>query len=160
MAKGGGGGGQFLAVAFTDENGNHKYNPGKDALIAGVQDTNHDKTVSVGDTIVFGTYPHLDGTQAGTFTQTSAGISGVIIGPGVLHVESGTNDLFWITPTSDAAHEVLDTDGVRIIDETERGLDEVHVSGVGQIGLPDTTPVNESLQQLGDQGFLDVLIFV
>ena len=41
----------LLAVAFTDLNGNDKYNPGKDALIAAIVDTNNDNTVSVGDTI-------------------------------------------------------------------------------------------------------------
>ena len=32
----------LLAVAFTDLNGNDKYNPGKDALIAAIVDTNND----------------------------------------------------------------------------------------------------------------------
>src|SRR5262245_9545341 len=46
----------ILAVAFTDVNGNDKYD-GKDKLIAAVVDTNHDETVSPNDTIQFGTYP-------------------------------------------------------------------------------------------------------
>ena len=57
----------LLAVAFTDLNGNDKYNPGKDALIAAIVDTNNDNTVSVGDTIEWGTYPEItDGSASGT----------------------------------------------------------------------------------------------
>ena len=46
---------KFLAVAFTDLDGNHHFNANKDALIAAVVDTNHDKTISIGDTVQFGT---------------------------------------------------------------------------------------------------------
>ena len=57
----------LLAVAFTDLNGNDKYNPGKDTLIAALVDTNNDNTASVGDTIVWGTYPAIpDGSASGT----------------------------------------------------------------------------------------------
>src|SRR5262245_50516977 len=56
----------LLAVAFTDLNGNHKYNAGKDTLIAALVDTNHDGVVSVGDTVHWGTYPKLpDGSNSG-----------------------------------------------------------------------------------------------
>ena len=47
----------LLAVAFTDVNGNDKYNAGKDTLIAALVDTNKDGVVSVGDTIQWGEIP-------------------------------------------------------------------------------------------------------
>src|SRR5262245_57631831 len=57
----------LLAVAFTDLNGNNKYNPGKDTLIAALWDTNNAGVVSVGDTIQWGTYPAIpDGSASGT----------------------------------------------------------------------------------------------
>ena len=74
MAKGGQA--SILAVAYSDVNGNGKFDGNKE-LIADLVDTNHDKTVSVGDTVVFGTYPlHVDGTAGrGTFTQTTETIT-------------------------------------------------------------------------------------
>ena len=84
MPKGGNGNntlpkGNILAVAFTDLNQNGTYEANKDALIAAVVDTNHNKIIDVGDTVVFGTYPlHLDGTAGrGTFTNTSEVITSV-----------------------------------------------------------------------------------
>src|SRR5262245_49137534 len=57
----------FLAVAFTDLNGNHKFNPRKDLLIAALVDTNNDNMPSVGDTVLWGTYPAIpDGSESGT----------------------------------------------------------------------------------------------
>src|SRR5262249_1767486 len=41
----------ILAVAFTDQNGNHTYEAGTDLLIASLLDTNNDGIVSAGDTI-------------------------------------------------------------------------------------------------------------
>src|SRR5262245_55612613 len=58
---------KLLAVAFTDVNGNDTYNPGKDMLIAALQDTDLSGSVTLGDTVIFGSYPHLNGHEAGTF---------------------------------------------------------------------------------------------
>src|SRR5262245_45840280 len=79
MAKGGGGAGsgQYLAVAFTDVNGNDKFD-GKDKLIAGLVDTNKDHTASVGDTVTWGTYPHLSGNEAGAYLADDATVIAVL----------------------------------------------------------------------------------
>src|SRR5262245_49139743 len=75
MAKGGQAG--ILAVAYSELNGNGRFD--NKELIASIVDTNHDKTVSVGDTVSYGTYPlHIDGTgERGTFTQTTIEVTGV-----------------------------------------------------------------------------------
>jgi hypothetical protein len=66
----------LLAVAFTDVNGNDKYNPHKDTLIAALVDTNHDGIVSAGDTIQFGSYPSVVG---GTYTGDDYVITGTAL---------------------------------------------------------------------------------
>ena len=82
---------KFVAVAFTDVNGNGKFNANGDALIAAVVDTNNDKTVSVGDTVTFGTFPHLNGTQAGTFEGADTIITSVTLATDT-EVEVGVAD--------------------------------------------------------------------
>src|SRR5262245_40503422 len=77
---GGGGGGKekFLAVAFTDLNGDHKFSANKDALIAGVVDTNRDHIVSEGDTVQFGTYPvNSNVTETGQYTHADSIITDI-----------------------------------------------------------------------------------
>src|SRR5262245_34220480 len=64
----------LLAVAFTDLNGNHKYNSGKDMLIAALVDTNQDGVPSVGDTIHWGTYPNALG---GSYTSPDDTITAI-----------------------------------------------------------------------------------
>jgi hypothetical protein len=74
----------LLAVAFTDLNGNDKFNPGKDTLIAALVDTNNDGTVNVGDTVVFDTYPRIpDGSESGiggTFNGVDQTVMDVVHG--------------------------------------------------------------------------------
>jgi hypothetical protein len=68
-----------LAVAFTDQNGNHTYEPGTDTLIASLLDINNDHVVSVGDLIHWGTYPttiDVDGPR-GNFTGPDLLVEGV-----------------------------------------------------------------------------------
>src|SRR5262245_7720438 len=80
MPKGQGGNAgntKYLAVAFTDLNGDDKFSANKDTLIAGLVDTNHDKTVSVGDIVQFGTFPLLSGAQAGTFNGPDTPVTSV-----------------------------------------------------------------------------------
>src|SRR5262245_35729451 len=68
-----------LAVAFTDLNGNHEFDPNKDALIAAVIDTDKSGTVTPGvDIVMFGTYPHLDGTQAGSYQHDDSVIASIV----------------------------------------------------------------------------------
>src|SRR5262245_14756409 len=69
---------KILAVAFTDLNGNDKYNAGKDELIAALVDTDGSGSATIGDTITFGTFPRLDGQQAGTFLAADATVTNVI----------------------------------------------------------------------------------
>ena len=176
--KGGGGGGHthpkdILAVAFTDLNGDHKFQANKDALIAAVIDTNHDKTVSVGDTVTFGTFPHLDGTQAGTFTHADSTITFVTVADST-HIEVRVPDGFvFLTAnpkfesfTTEYNAGVLETEFIdNINNDTYPQFDEVYASnhqdfyGHGP-GDQDVTGliIETNYDRPGNDGFLDVLI--
>ena len=166
MAKGGGGGGtgQFLAVAYTDVNGNHKFDA-KDTLIAGLIDTNKDHTVSLGDTVTFGTYPHLSGKEAGTYLSndsivTSVGTptsEGVVVGVadgqvGWFHVPTA-EVLF--TATNSGLESQFQDDFT-----TTGGGDFVFAdSNVNGPGDPETGLANDTVLRSGDQPFIDVDLF-
>jgi hypothetical protein len=69
----------LLAVAFTDQNNNHTYEPGTDLLIASLLDVNNDGVVSIGDRIHWGTYPTTFdvGGPRGEFTAPDDFVTGI-----------------------------------------------------------------------------------
>src|SRR5262245_13843700 len=67
----------FLAVAFTDNNNKNVLDK-NDQVIAAISDTNNDGVVSVNDTVSFGAYPHLDGSQNGTFLGADTLVTSII----------------------------------------------------------------------------------
>jgi hypothetical protein len=161
---------KILAVAFTDLNGDGKFSPNKDALIAELVDTNHDKVVSVGDTLHFGTYPlSIDGstTVRGTFLHADSLVTflsgtptstGVVVGTadGLVGFSNGT--------ISGQTSENFFTDSFATTESALRDFitpgqtDVIEVTpGVGGAGLPDTAQSIATLQP-GDQPFLDVFI--
>jgi hypothetical protein len=157
----------LLAVAFTDLNGNDKYNPGKDTLIASLEDTNNDHVVSVGDTIHWGTYPAIpDGSASGTggtFTSADDTVTNVLLddNTGVV-VETAAGTVNWFADPNLEEFFTLDNNGgieshlrdsINFI-ATDEVLANPNVLGPG---LPNFE-VGTSAFQLGDQAFLDVLI--
>jgi hypothetical protein len=157
-----------LAVAFTDRNGNHTYEPGTDKLIASLLDTNHDHVVSVGDTIHWGTYPtsagdgngprgHFRGHDLLVEAVGSASSSGV-------EVQTALGSVSWAHVEGTRAFDQFATAG----GDSFRGLDTT--GGAGDLlfanpsvhgpGHPDTPVDTFSLDPVGNHGFLDVLIFV
>jgi hypothetical protein len=155
--------GRILAVAFTDLNGNDKFD-GKDALQSAVVDTNGDNKIDVGDTVQFGTFPlHLDGTGVGHFLEKSETITQVFQdSPNDVLVSVADGNIVWST---DATQQNWSTAtgfggqlGIGIGDAITANFNdtiEAH-AGVGP-GMPDST-VAESAFQPGDQPFLDVFI--
>jgi hypothetical protein len=178
MAKGGNSNGNtlpqgnILAVAFTDLNGNGQFDPNKDALIAAVVDTNHDKIIDVGDTVQFGTYPlNVDGTGGrGTFTQASMAITSVDTHDSIsLYVGGAQGEVFFVNdPTGQggAPNESFGTQPYLggpvylYIQDYTPAISSDHVDNafapLGP-GAPDTN-VNVGLDQPGNQPFLDVFI--
>jgi hypothetical protein len=159
----------LLAVAFTDLNGNDKYNPGKDTLIASLVDTNNDNIVSVGDTIHWGTYPAIpDGSESGTggvFLSSDSTVEEVLRADstGVLVDTAGGLVEWFDAPIS--FEEFLTQGqlgvGVQLVDANNllQVEDAIFVNpSLASPGLPNTA-VNETASQLGDQAFLDVNIF-
>src|SRR5262245_27984120 len=107
---------KFLAVAFSDLNGNDNYNPTQDVLIAAIVDTNHDRTVSVGDTVQFGTYPQIaDGINSGhggTFNGTDQTITSVVLPNSTSVVVSTAGGSMSWTADADLQHfQTLSTGG-------------------------------------------------
>lgn len=161
----------LLAVAFTDLNGNDKYNPGKDELIAALVDTSNDGVVSVGDTVVWGTYPAIpDGRNSGTggtYQSPDDTVTDVLIddGTGVaVHTADGGTVLWFASTTL----EEIITSGTgsggvesHLIDSiTDPTIKDAVFTDPGASGPGDPNfPVEESTFQLGDQLFLDVKIF-
>jgi hypothetical protein len=159
----------LLAVAFTDVNGNDKYNPGKDTLIASLVDTSNDGTVSVGDTIHFGTYPAIaDGSNSGTggnFTILESTVTDVLDANSTrVVVDTALGTVIW---NADPAVEFFETtDLSHAIESVVRDsidipgiLDLIQTVAVEGPGEPNTS-VDYSTLQPGDQAFLDVLIFL
>jgi len=170
MAKGGKA--NILAVAYSDLNGNGKFDGNKE-LIADVVDTNHDKTVSAGDTVNFGTYPlHVDGTGGrGTFTDATETITGgVLLGPNYVEAETvaGTvkDTFFWSEPSLDgferfyASKYDSDTTQQYTVDfkDSTSGEQESVLADLGAPGAPDTQ-VYEQIDHPGDQLFINVDFF-
>lgn len=153
-----------LAVAFTDRNGNHTYEPGKDKLIASLLDTNHDHVVSVGDTIHFGTYPTTADVHGprGHFRGDDLLVEGVSsASSGGVEVQTALGSVSWGHAEGTRAFDqfaTADGDSFRALDRTNPGdliFADPSVQGPGQ---PDT-PV-DTFGAPGNQGFLDVLIFI
>jgi hypothetical protein len=157
----------LLAVAFTDLNGNDKYNPGKDTLIAAIVDTNNDGIVSVGDTVQFGTYPLIpDGSESGTggtylaFDRTITQVD--FTSSTAVQVETGTVGSvgFFATPNE----ETFRTTGLALESELNDSINFLTVpdtiftntTALGP-GAPNTD-IDVSALQPGDQAFLDVFI--
>jgi hypothetical protein len=159
----------LLAVAFTDLNGNHKYNPGKDTLIAALVDTSNDNTVSVGDTVQFGTYPAIpDGVNSGiggSYTILESTITDVVSASSTdIQVNTALGTVRWVankdlaelfeTFGTNAAIESALVDAITNPAASDRIFTIPSVSGPGQ---PNTT-IDVTTEQLGDQAFLDVYI--
>src|SRR5262245_1804263 len=154
-----------LAVAFTDQNGNHTYEPGTDTLIASLLDINNDHVVSVGDRIHWGTYPtssDVDGPR-GNFTGPDLLVEGVSAGASssVVEVQTAFGNVAWLHIEGPRAFEIFATAG----GDSFSGLDRANLGdrifadpSVQGPGQPDT-PV-DTFGAPGNQGFLDVLILI
>jgi hypothetical protein len=153
-----------LAVAFTDQNGNHTYEPGTDTLIASLLDTNNDHVVSVGDRIHWGTYPttsDVDGPR-GNFTGPDLLVEGVSSASSSgIEVQTALGSVSWAHIEGARAFDQFATaggDSFRGLDRTNPGdllFADPSVQGPGQ---PDT--LVDTFGAPGNQGFLDVLIFI
>ena len=156
----------LLAVAFTDLNGNGKYNVGKDTLIAALVDTNNDHVVSVGDTVVWGSYPKIpDGSNSGTggtflsFDTTVTDVVDVTITNDFMNIVVNTANGIVNWTTSTLGDEFL-TNNSHLIDNFNRPTQVDFIFADPSLpgaGRPSTF-VEESTLQLGNQGFLDVYI--
>ena len=163
---------KFVAVAYTDVNGDHKFHPIKDVLIAGVLDTNRDGTVSLGDTLTWGDYPtQIDGQ--GTF-GTFGGADYIVVGVGEgfppesvgVTVQTGSTTFGFVNFTSTVSGESFSTfssgSGLATFSDnfsTVSGQDQVSVQVTANNlpGLQDT-PANDLAFHPGNDGFLDVFI--
>jgi hypothetical protein len=155
---------KFLAVAFTDVNGNDNYNPGKDVLIAALQDTDLSGSVTLGDTVIFGDYPRLDGSIAGTLLGPDTTITRVDVATStdvLVGVANGNIDWFagpggelFFTQTASFASELFLSDGIFSAGAVDIVSADSSVSGPAG----PNTDVNETTPRLLDQPFLDVFI--
>jgi hypothetical protein len=158
----------FLAVAFTDVNGNNKYNPGKDTLIGALVDTNNDHTVSVGDTVVLGTYPAsiyesasgpggaytiLESTVINVDLVQSNGISSSV------QVETSLGTIWWFATPQ---YETFSTFVWNIVLESEiidsisgAASDSVLAKSDAQGPGRPNNDVSVTGLQAGDQAFID-----
>jgi hypothetical protein len=170
--------GEFLAIAFTDMNGNHKFNPGKDTLIAALVDTNKDNAVSVGDTVQWGTYPAIPDESAsgigGTYTSPDSTVTGVAA-VGITFVEVATalgpifggfdfGTILWRADPNLEQFLSAFPSGVReshmfdsITETGSEDLIDVEANTFGP-GQPSMSVDHVSTPQLGDQAFLDVFL--
>jgi hypothetical protein len=160
----GNGGSEFLAVAWTDVNGNHNFDPNKDGLIAALVDTNNDHVVSVGDTVTFGTYPHLNGTQAGTFLGADTPVTSVQQADStqvLVSVADGTiqwrNTVVQDLQVTDGNNnfEAVVFDGIAVGTKADETLADLAVNGPAD---PDTAVLEFIAFRPGDDGFIDVFI--
>ena len=155
-----------LAVAFTDQNGNHAYEPGTDTLIASLLDINNDHVVSVGDRIHWGTYPtssDVDGPR-GNFTGPDLLVEGVSSASSSgVQVETALGSVSWAHNEGTRAFDLFATAEGNSFSGLDRTLvgdllfADPSVQGPGQ---PDTPVDTFGSNPLGNQGFLDVLIFI
>jgi hypothetical protein len=152
----------LLAVAFTDLNGNDKYNPGKDTLIA-ARDTNNDNTASIGATVV-GSYPAIltevkadrrkYTSLVGTVIDASFDNLGVVVIRTLVQVwaETPNEEQFATITTRLVESRLIDTIIAPFV-----SLDTIFASDDPMIFGPDSRDgVDVTNFQLGDQGFLDV----
>ena len=156
--------GQFLAVAFTDINGNNKFD-GKDTLIAGLIDTDKSKDASIGDTVTYGTYPHLSGKEAGTYLSNDSIVTSVAgANSEVVQVGVADGQVAWFHVQNQAEVFITSTNVAeesRFQDDfgTGNGGDTVFAdSNVNGPGDPETGVEFDAVNRTGDQDFLDVLI--
>src|SRR5262245_51106388 len=157
----------FLAVAFTDLNGNHKYNAGKDTLIAALVDTNHDGVPSIGDTVHWGTYPAiLDGSASGVggkYLSPDSLVLGVTISSTFIEARTAGGTVDWFKSpnlegfiTSSPMQPVPEsslTDSINFLTTEDRIF-----TTPGNVGQPNQ-PLDVHTLQPGNQGFLDVWLF-
>jgi hypothetical protein len=157
----------LLAVAFTDQDGNHTYDPDTDLLIAALLDTNDDGIVSIGDTINWGTYPTtVDGSSSvrGNFTSADSLVTGVnTVVSSVIAVQTALGVVVWQEsqiPEFDLFATVVDANTTLLLqDIVDATPDQIVVTAISSSpGQPDTS-VSTITPQLGDQGFLDLLFF-
>jgi hypothetical protein len=153
-----------LAVAYTDSNGNDKFDK-KDVLIAAVVDGNHDNQVSVGDTVVFGKYPlNVDGTAFGKLQHDASPVVGVNFYIPNEFLNVSTDDGQVLFQHTNADFDVFATSNnagseVELIDGFATQNDLVFAStDVNGPALPDTNVLRTFVTQAGDQPFLDVFI--
>ena len=153
-----------LAVAFTDRNGNHKYEPGKDLVLASLLDTNKDGAASAGDTIHWGTYPttfDVDGPR-GTFRSPDELVTFVLPGDHLVEVqtENPLGSVLWEDLPFLGERFVIT--GTTILQDARTLESEINVTpstpGV-TVGAPDT-PVDLRTFLPRNDGFLDVVLFV
>jgi hypothetical protein len=161
----------LLAVAFTDLNGNDKYNQGKDTLIAALVDTNNDGVVSVGDTIQWGTYPKIaDGSESGTggiYTSLDTLVTNVSVNTSIqVEVQTADGTVSWIANPNAELFRTADLSNIatesvlRDIINFPGIADEIHTNPLVPPGPgAPSTSIDFSTSQLGDQAFLDVIIF-
>jgi hypothetical protein len=148
----------LLAVAFTDQNGNHTYEPKTDLLIAGLFDTNRDGAVSAGDTIHWGTYPTtFDGSgPRGTFTSPDLLVTNAQVGSFSVDAVAGNDTILW---SSDGSDHLGTFQGLErrtnLLDSTVNVLDVRRGPG-----NPDTLINVVDFSPSGNDGFLDVLILI
>jgi len=158
----------LLAVAFTDVNGNDKYNENKDTLIAALVDTNDDDRVSAGDTIQFGSYPSVFGgtytgddyvirtTDTVTFSDSAVQVT-TVDGQAVRWSADLDSEEFFTAVAGSTQFETFLRDGIaESIPDDEI---QAHPNVPGGLAQPDTL-VTELVFQPGDDPFLDVLILV
>jgi hypothetical protein len=155
---------KLLAVAFTDLNDNDKYNPGKDALIAALEDTDLSGSVTLGDTVSFGTYPRLDGREAGEYFGSDATVSGIrqVNSTTVnVDIDNFTGTVFW-QATEDS--ELFLTATPTTIESSfsdnitsELASDDASAIPILGPGEPELG-ISEFVLRPGDDIFLDVLI--
>jgi hypothetical protein len=156
-----------LAVAFTDQDGNHTYEPGTDTLIASLLDINNDHVVSVGDLIHWGTYPttiDVDGPR-GNFTGPDLLVEGVgSASSSGVEVQTALGNVAWAHVEGARAFDAFATaggDSISGIDITNPVGDSFFANpSVQGPGQPDTPVDIFSLDPLGNQAFLDVLILI
>jgi len=161
---------KFLAVAFTDTDENGRFNPTKDALIAGIIDEDKSGTVTVGDTIQFGTYaldPIGATTTRGDYQNDQRAITAVNEATDTfVFVETSSGEVQWTEATSVDGTEIFRTsqDGIPLeslfVDHFAlTGVDAVSVDEILGPGAPDTAVDPQILAfQAGDDAFLNVFI--
>jgi hypothetical protein len=151
-----------FAVAWTDGNGNHTYEPGTDVLIAKLVDANNDGVPDAGDTIVTDKDRlDLTGIAFGTFGLTTHSIVFAFAATGVIEVgDASANYSTWITPAYDPGVEAyLESGGANatlLMDSFVPDGDAI-LANPGSPSLP-ASAVDLEASDEGSNTFLDVSI--